>query len=291
MIFVLYFAIVLFSVTQSASTKLFNRHSANSTVFNVIKASAALVFFALMAVGGFSFHLPTVLLGVLYGAALSLSMYAGYKALCLGPMALTSMLVSFSLLIPILWGLLAWDETLAPLRIVALAFLLTAILLTNADNLIGKRVTPRVDAQKGKYALWLFFVGTTFLCNGVCSVLQKQHQHLYPGAYSREFMLFAMLFCTVLFSVLALARLSPSEFKETKGKWLGVLSGVCNGLVGFLTLQLAGLENASILFPVISAGTLFGALLCGRFLFRERLKYNQYFALAFGMLAVVLLKL
>ena len=290
MLFLFYLAIVLLTVAQSASTKLYNRSFSSSAIFNLVKASTALLCFLLMALSGFVFHLPTLLFGTLYGVALSLSMYAGYMALSLGPMALTSMLVSFSLLIPILWGLVAWGERLSLLRIVALILLLAAILLTNADKLCLKRAS-KASAQKGRYGLWLLFVCTTFLCNGACSVLQKQHQIFYPGAYSREFMLFAMLFCTVLFFLLALVRLSPSQIIAAKGKWLGALSGIGNGLASFLTLRMAGLENASILFPVISAGTLLGALLCGRFLFRERLKYNQYFALAFGMLAVILLKL
>jgi drug/metabolite transporter (DMT)-like permease len=81
------------------------------------------------------------------------------------------------------------------------------------------------------------------------------------------------------------------EIKSTKGKWLGAVSGIANGLANFFTLILAGSENASILFPCISAGTLLGAIVCGRFLFKEKLKLNHYFALVFGILAVVFLKI
>ena len=109
MVIAIYALIVLFSVTQSATTKLFNRHSANSSVFNAIKATSSFALFALMAVSGFTFHLPTLTFGLLYGICLCLSMYAGYKALCLEPMALTSMLVSFSVLIPLLRGLTVGD--------------------------------------------------------------------------------------------------------------------------------------------------------------------------------------
>jgi multidrug transporter EmrE-like cation transporter len=58
-----------------------------------------------------------------------------------------------------------------------------------------------------------------------------------------------------------------------------------------LTLSLAGFENASILFPVISAGTILGSLLCGRLVFGEKLKINHYIAILFGTASVVLLKL
>ena len=288
-----YSAVIFFSVLQSATTKLFNRNSSNSSVFNATKALSSFLMFLLMAINGFSLHLPTVLYGVFYGICLCLSMYTGYKALCLGPMALTSMLVSFSIIIPLLWGITLGNESLNMLRIAALIFLFISIILTNADKLASLIDAKRKgeSAEKSGGGLWFFFVGMTFLSNGICSILQKQHQAVYPEAYSEEFMFFAMLVCAVIFSVLTISKNSVAEIKSTKGKWLGAVSGIANGLANFFTLILAGSENASILFPCISAGTLLGAIICGRFLFKEKLKINHYFALVFGILAVVFLKI
>ena len=64
-----------------------------------------------------------------------------------------------------------------------------------------------------------------------------------------------------------------------------------NGLASFFTLILTGMENASVLFPIISAGTILGVLLFGRIVFKEKLKANHYAALILGIAAVVLLKL
>jgi drug/metabolite transporter (DMT)-like permease len=292
MVIAIYLLVVSSSITQSASAKWFNRQSQNAATFNAIVAASALLLFALMAINGFSIHVPTILFGLLYGASLCLSMYAGYRALCLGPMALTSMLVSFSVLIPLLWGITVGNEKLNFLRCIAILLLLAAILLTNADKILRIGAAKAIDGgKKEKYGTWIVFVVLTFLCNGVCSVLQKQHQTLYPEAYSQEFMLWAMLLCTVIFSAVSLIKTPAANVRSTKGAWLGVLSGVANGLANFLTLILAGLENASVLFPMISAGTLLGAILCGRILFKEKLRLNHYFALAFGMLAVVLFKI
>ena len=112
MVIIVYISIILASVTQSATTKFFNKNSSNSAVFNAVKSCTALVLFALIAVFGFTFHLPTVLFGVLYGTCLCISMFAGYQALCRGPMALTSMLVSFSVMIPLIYGITVGNETL-----------------------------------------------------------------------------------------------------------------------------------------------------------------------------------
>ena len=76
-----------------------------------------------------------------------------------------------------------------------------------------------------------------------------------------------------------------------KGKRYAVLSGAANGVANFLTPVLAGLENASVLFPILSAGTILASLLCGRLFFGEKTKPNPYAAPGFGVLAVVLMKL
>ena len=285
MVMIVYILIILSSATQSATTKLFHRNCSNSAVFNVIKSCTALVFLALIAAFGFTFHLPTMLFGFSYGICLCISMYAGYQALCRGPMALTSMLVSFSVVIPLIWGITVGNEILKVIQYPALALLLLAIILINADKMKERGKKPT------NYGVWLLFVGITFVCNGICSILQKRHQTLYPEAYSPEFMLFAMLLCSVIFSISAFSKISPKKLIATKGKRYGVLSGLANGIANFLTLVLAGMENASVLFPIISAGTILASLLCGRLFFQEKLKANHYVALASGIAAVVLLKL
>ena len=172
MVFLFYFLILLSSAIQVSATKLYGKKSESPAVFNALKATSALVLFALMAVIGFRFHLPTVLFGLGYGACLCLSMHAGYKALCLGPMALTSMLAAFSIVIPLLFGIAVWDEKISLMKGIALVLLVFAILMTNADKL------KKGEKTESGYALWLIFIALTFLCNGFGSVIQKQYQNL-----------------------------------------------------------------------------------------------------------------
>lgn len=280
----MYLLTVLTSVTQSAAGKKFSQIHSDPMLFNAIKACTALAFFAGMACFGFTFHPATVLFGLGYGGLLCLSMYMGYRALCLGPMALTGMLVSFSVVIPLLFGVTIGGETLTRLQGIALILLIVSMVLINADKIKAG------EKKETEYGKWLLFVGLTFVCNGICSVLQKQHQARYPGLYSKEFMLIAMLLCAIVFAAIALSKHSVRDWRLVKGKRYGVLSGVANGLSGFLTLVLAGSENASVLFPVISIGTTLAALLCGRWFFGEKLKCNHVFALLVGTVAVVLLK-
>lgn len=284
----IYIAIVLSSVTQSASTKAFNKTGGSSLVFNSLKTLSATLLFLIISLPGFVFHTPTLLYGMGYGLALCLSMYAGFRALCLGPMALTSMLVSFSLLVPLGWGIVVRDEPMGLLKWLGLGLLMAALLMVNLHNLKRK---PAGEKSASGQGLWFFFVALTFACNGVCSVLQKEHQTAYPSLYNREFTLFAMLLCALVFTTVTLIRVPVSTYKSVPRKGFGILSGVTNSLSSFLTLMLAGMENASVLLPIVSAGTILAAMLCGRAVFKEKLRANQYAALILGVTAIVLMKL
>ena len=148
MIFI-YLLIVFASVTQSATTKLFDQRSSYSSVFNAIKAFTACALFAIIAVFGFTLHLPTLVFGLIYGLSLCISMYAGYKALCYGHMALTSMLVSFSVVVPLplIWGITIGNEKLTTLQFPAIILLFLAIILTNIDKIKAKKTnTSKLQA-------------------------------------------------------------------------------------------------------------------------------------------------
>lgn len=281
-----YFLVIVSTVAQSASTKKFTRLGGNGTVFNAIKSAVAAVLLLVIALAfGFDWHLPTVLYGAVFGLFLCVSMYCGYKALALGPMSLTSMLVSFSVVLPLLYGVFFCDEPLGVLKYIAFMLIFVAILSANADKI------KKSDKKTENYALWIFFVAMTFLVNGFSSIVQKRHQIVYPELYSREFTFYAMLVCAIVYLALALLKAPLSEWRAVKGKRYGLLAGATNGFASLFTVVLAGMENASVLFPIVSVGTILGSLLCGRFVFREKLKINHYVAFVAGAVAVLFLKL
>jgi len=179
-----------------------------------------------------------------------------------------------------LYGIAFLHEVPSIPNVFGFAALFAAILLIG----IGKK-----GGEKKASMRWFFYVLITFLANGICSVLQKEHQTDFPEQYLEEFMVFAMTVPAILFACYAVLKLK--KVKGSRGKYLGVISGAANGISNYATLALAGFENASALFPAISAGTILMSLLCGFTFFKERLRPTHVAALALGIAAVVLLKL
>ena len=96
----------------------------------------------------------------------------------------------------------------------------------------------------------------------------------------------------MIFSVLALrGGKLKREYRRKRGDLLACGAGVMNTLSSFLTVFLAACSPASVLYPLLSATTMLGALLVGRIIFRERLDTFQLAGFAIGVFSVVLFNL
>lgn len=279
---ILYIAIVACSASQSALSKLCGKRGSDPFRFNFYKATFALaLFFAAFLITERTIHTESLIYGAVYGATLAISMHCGYTALRIGPLSLTSMLATFSLIIPCLYGAIFLKETVSTPKALGFVFLALALIFLN----IKEKKDDRKPSLK-----WAVCITLTIVANGVGSVLQKLHQISFPGQYRFTVMCSAMLVCVIAYTFICIFNGTLTVKPKTNDLLAGT-SGVLNGLSNFFTLWLAGLSAATLLFPLVSAGTMLMALLVGKFVFKEKLTTFQIFGFAFGVTSVVLLNL
>ena len=275
----LYFLNVACSAGQSTLSKHYASKGGNANVFNINKVAAGFLVFLIMGLwGGLRFHVPTALLGMAYGTCLYVSNFAGFTALALGPMALTSIIAAFSLVIPFLAGITLWGEELSLPGGIGIGLLLCSIVLMNFRK-SGQPMSLK----------WLFFSFLTFFSNGISSVVQKQHQLFWPGRYRTEFMLWAMGWGLVLLALTVLIRGTVKA--EVRACVPGASAGLIEGFANYIVLYLAATQDASVLFPVVSAAKIIAVWIIGRFTFRQQLKHTQTVGLLAGIAAIILLNL
>jgi len=289
MIFLFYFLAVLTARTESTLGKYNGMRGGKAVIFNVEKSLLATVFALSLAAfsGGVELHAATLGYSAIYGAFLAVSMVAGLRALSLGSMAITSTVVSFSLVIPTLFGIIFLDESIGIIGIIAFVMLAVSLLLLNY-----KKSNNPVSAR-----CWFYSI-LTMVANGISSVIQKLHQTDFPEKYSSEFMLYGMSTAFILLSLVAIYdRIKEGGGREHTKKrltlfsLLGAGAGVCNGASNYLILTLAATEKASVMFPILSAANAVGSCLVGYIVFKERLTKLQLISLALGVVSVVLLKI
>ena len=295
MIPLLYAGVVLGQTTQASLMKLNNRKGESDVVrFNFFKSFAALLLFlVLFLIKEKSFHLPTMLYGMLFGVCISCSSYFAYRALGLGSLSLTYMLFNCCILVSCLYGVIVQGERISALGGAGLALMLGAMVLLNFDFSCKKK---NADAQtQGKPRVsfkWAAFIGLCLLGDGFCQVSQSAHQSATPGEHQIGFMFWAMLtWCAIYFvGALATGRIKPSR-AALRSDLYAAGSGLSNSLANYFILMLAAMSSATLLFPTVSVVCILGALLSGVIFFREKLNLQQCVGFALGVGSIFLLQI
>lgn len=239
-------------------------------------------FVVLCCTGGWEVSAFTAVTAVLFAAALWLNQYFFLKALAVGPMGFTSFIQGVSLVIPVIYGAVVWNEKLGLRHILLLALLIGALALA-------------LDLKKGKLnRKWLVCSLAAMLALGGISVLQSTHQ---MSAHKGE--LFAFLRLAFLLAVginLVGWQLGEKKLPATfrlKGNaiTMAAASGAFMGLVHIINLYLSGVMKKVIFFPVVNGGLIFVTLLSGMLFFKEKLGIKQWLGILLGTVALCLIGL
>ena len=292
------FIVIALITTQNIAKKQYNLkvEKPNGFTFSAVVALFAMVFF-LISVG---FKVQFVLAVLPYSMGFAVSYAAALVGTLLaikwGPLSITLLVNSYSLVIPAFYGVIALNERLTLFKIIGLVLLATSLLLISA--VLEKKNDNAVQTQKFSFK-WLVALIFAFLGNGLCSTVQKmQNVAFFDKAqnttlYKNEFMIFAL---TIVFVSLVIAAIVNKEDVRTGTLpcvGLAAITGIANGIVNLLVMILSapGAMDASILFPSISGGGIVLGFLLSFFVYKERLSRLQYVGYAIGTASVILLNL
>ena len=229
----------------------------------------------------------TLILAVAFGIITALQQIFNLKAMETGPWSYTSVISSFSTLIPALSGMLFWNENISIMQIFGVILMLASILLS----------TEFKDGGAKKSIRWMLYCGMTFLTTGFIGVMQKWHQ-------STEYKEELGGFLVIAFAVSFLYSAVNVVFEKAKGREraeakvasvsvipvvIMLVAGICAAVNNKLNLRLSGELPSVVFFPVVNGGNLVLTTLLAVLLFKERLTKKQWTGLVIGMISVLLL--
>ncbi len=201
-------------------------------------------------------------------------------AIAYGSLSLTSLFVSYSLMIPTFYGLIIGDP-IGKGFIPGMILLIISLFLTNKSD------------EKTKISFkWIIFVILSFVGNGMCTVVQKMQQVASNGAYKNEFMIVALAIVTIVMLIMTLFTKQKDIKSFAKSGWhWAIICGVLNGMVNLFVMILSSRMPVSLMFPLISAGGLVVTYIVSRFFYKEKLTKIQSIGFIFGLAAVVFLNI
>lgn len=267
---------------QNVLKKAFNKKKPDGGVmiFSAVTVLFAALFF--VATAGYPLNFTVEILPYAFGFAACYCAAAIFSLMAIntGSLSLTSLAISYSLLIPTVFGLIFWGDEATPFFFIGLVLLVVSLLLINSKD--GEvKITPK----------WAILVLIAFVGNGLCSTIQNGYAKIHSTGNS-EFMIIALATVFVTMLVLSLFKERAIIKPTVKSGWYFMaICGIANGAVNLFVIMLSPLMNASLMFPLISAGGIVLTSLVSILLYKERLTLQQYIGMILGIGAIVFLNL
>ena len=279
----LYLIIIIACVSGQNITKKMYTKKANGNgafLFSACTALFSMLFF-IVTLKEFRWDSRIIPYSIAFALSFAVSNLFGVIAIGAGPLSLSSLMISYSLMIPTFYGIFFLKEPISIFFLTGLCLLVISLFLVNKKN----------DKSPITFK-WMIFVFLSFAGNGLCSTFQKMQQTKFDGSYKNEFMILALAIVTV---VLFAASLITGKKDIVKNLLHACLiapgCGIMNGLTNMLVMILSGLMAVSVIFPMISAGGIIVTYIISKFAYKENLTRMQFMGFLVGILSVVFLNI
>lgn len=192
----------------------------------------------------------------------------GFRVLKTGNMAVyTIFLMSGGMLLPYLFGVLFLNESLTIYRTIGVVIILIAVILSNNTKY-------KLNAPFFVLCIIVFFL------NGMVSIVSKCHQinTTFPSVRTPVFVMYSGICKCILSSVtLIICKTDRKQpvFSAKNTVWIVIGSALISG-VSYM-LQLIGAKElpATVLYPIVTGGSIIFSALSGKLFFNETLSVYQ----------------
>ena len=281
---IVYLISVIFGISgQNITKKIFSEKTGGNGVytFSMLSGLAAAAFFILTA-SEFHWNAALIPYALFFASPYGTAIIFNILALRCGPLSLTALITSFSLMIPTFYGLIFLKDPVSFGLYPGLALLGVSLFLINKKGRDAKGVSLK----------WLVCVLLAFLGNGFCSVAQTMQQKQFAGQYKNEFMITALLIVVGIMGVLVVLKERKNAGNYIRNGWyLSLGCGILNGMVNMFVMILTGLMNVSVMFPLVSVGGIVLTFIVSKVFYKEKLTTAQHIGFLLGIGAIVLLNL
>ena len=290
---VFYIIMIILGITvQNVAKKAYNLKIGGGSAFTFALGSVAcaLIFFVFSSGFDLDFRLDVLPYSIGFALSYGTAVVCAFYAIKFGSLSLSSLISNYSLTIPTFYGIFFLDEQTSTLLYLGLAALMISLFLVNfkpkaKGDTVAEEKT-RTDPR------WFLFVALSFLGNGICSTVQTVQQKTFEGQYKSEMMIIALLIVVLVLLVMALLTERNNMISSfRRGGILMAVNGGFNGMVNLFVMLCAVIMNASVMFPLVSAGGIICTALVSVLLYKEKLTKMQYAGFLLGIVAIVLLNI
>ncbi|MBE6590384.1 MAG: hypothetical protein E7643_09435 [Ruminococcaceae bacterium] len=287
------FLILLSGMTGLVEGILIKKYNAKHTkggfLFTGIVSLFSMLFFVgkvLASGNGFCFPNGIFTYALISGILFCTASFLTYVALGCGPFAISMLILSYSGVFSIAYGLVflgEW-ETASPLTYAGLFGVMLSLFLT--------RGAP--DGKGGKNASfkWLICIGLSLVGSGMFGVLNRMQQIEFADRCSDEYMVITLgISAAVLLTVGIVRDGKDMLYILRHGGLYAAASGLSNGATNMMGLMINTMMPLSLSSPIRAGVKVIFSFILSKVIFRETFLVRQIIGVGVGALALVLLNL
>ena len=284
----LFIAAILFFVLQNISFKQFNlvymKNKSSYFIFNAIYFTLICVIFGFLGVDPSRFTYAIAWLGMLFSISFITAVFSYMKAMENGPLSLSFLFFSAGMLVPIVFGILFFNEPAPIHKFAGLALLFAAFFVSTLGS-GGKKMNPK----------WVVYILIASLSNGVIGVSLKLCNVVSEDA-SKEFLFFGFGQAAIISLLIGLFLMNKhkeqlSHFRALPFCIIAATAAVTTAGGNYIMLLLSSMVSALVQFPVVNGSLIITSILTSRVVFKEEVTKQQLLAILIGLVSIVLLSL
>lgn len=279
----LLFLSTLFGSGTNITVGFYNKKGKNAYLFGFISALISVLFFSVVAKFSFDFQWVAFWYAIGFGICYTCAMLFSIFAIKYGSVSLTSLVMSYSLVIPTVFAIFAYGE------FPSWSFYIGVILLVISLFFVG---VPREKGESYINLMWILMVFIAFLGNGGCSLLQTHYQRLSGGLHRSEFMIIGnLLYLSVCIIAAIICRKHETTETAKSALIYGSLNGISTSALNYLIMVLVGLMSASLVYPLYSSISVIISILACRLFFKEKPDRLTLCGIVTGIISIIFLNI
>ena len=215
-------------------------------------------------------------LGVAFQVFYSLSLKSG-------PFSASCMLVNLNMVLPVVFSIVFYDESVTATKVIGIILCLFALFLNIQND--GKKINLK----------WAICVALAFFSTGGIGIVQKIFAKSEYGSNIEQFIFFGYLIAFILSYLiffLGEKKVHNRTFKINKRTMLlTFLIASCLGAFQFFYTYGNSFIDAIILAPSVSGLATILQMLSGRIIFKEKFTARQICSMCVGVVAILLMSI
>ena len=274
------FILIIISTCSSLAESLFikrynTKHGNGGFIFTAMVSLFAMFFFLITDQNGYSFPEEMIPYAILSGILYSTASVLTFEALICGSYVMSMLILSYSLVFSIIYGLFFLHEPATIYTYLGLVIMLLSLYFTR-----GRREVSEICITLSVFG------------SGMYGVMQRVQQIKFNNSCTNEYMVISMALSAISLFVIGVIKEKKGALSMIKNGFpYAGSAGLSNGLTNMLSLMVNLMIPLSIASPTSAGTKIILSFVLSKLMFKEEFINRQVVGILLGIVSIVLLNI